>query len=428
MYQGRQNMREIREMTLDCLDEYVELAYNTYPSFKDNTDEGKEQFKKLATLRITDPNSVYYGMFEGDKLIAAMRLLDFNMNFFGRITTASGLASLAVHLMHKKEKIAKTMVDFYENLYRERNLPIATLLPFKPDFYKKMGYGLGTKMNQYRIPAERFPGYFSDVDLRFMKSEQDKDEVLSFHKRIVASTHGMFEKMVDEIDDLYNNVDNRIIASYDDTGAIDAYLIFEFVNGKEDNYTINNMHIKELQYTTSTSLDKILGFIKKQDDQVNMVVYNTQDEYFANKIDNPLNDTLNYVDFGYMETNTQSIGVMYKILDVEQAFKMYDYRNYNNADFNAKFNVQDETGDIKSVIVCFEDGKAKVFSNEKAEKTITKVEVDIHIVDFSALFVGSATFAGLEKLGLVKINDTSYLQKLDLAFYTPYKPICNTDF
>lgn len=415
-------MREIKELTLEHLDEYVELAYNTYPSFKDNSTEGKEKFKKVAVMKITDPNSHFIGMFEDNTLLAAMRLVNFEMNFFGKIVPASGLASVAVHLMHKKEKIAKIMVDYYETFYKERNIPIASLLPFTPEFYKKMGYGLGTKMNQYRIPAKRFPAYFGKMNLKFIKDDKGIKEIINFYSKMLQKTHGMFSKMIDEITDLYENPDNKIIASYDDNNDIDGYLIFEFINDKEDNYTINNMYIKELHYNTSKALGKILGFIKKQDDQVNLVVYNTQDEFFAQKIDNPLNDSLNYVNYGNLETNTQLIGIMYKVLDVAQAFKEYDYRNYNNVTLKVKFDITDENGNNNTIIVHFDNGKANIMEDEYI------TTVSLNIVDFSSLFVGSISIIGLYNLGLLSIDNLEYLKLLDLAFYCPIKPMTNTDF
>ncbi|MDL2212090.1 GNAT family N-acetyltransferase [Erysipelotrichaceae bacterium OttesenSCG-928-M19] len=415
-------MREIKKLTLDNLEDYVDLAYNAYPSFKDNSKEGRKSFSQLATLRITDPDSHFMGMFEDDKLIAAMRMINFKMNFFGKIIPASGLASVAVHLMHKKEKIAKTLVEYYEEHYLKQEIPIASLLPFTPEFYKKMGYGLGIKMNQYRIPAKRFPAYYDKVDLRFLKASDDMSALLDFHQSIVNKTHGMYAKIIDERFDLAENLDNRIIVSYDENKAIDGYMIFEFINGKDDNYTINNMHIRELQYSNSQSLDKFLGFIKKQEDQVNLVIYESQDEYFAHKIDNPLNDSLNYVDYGNLETNTQLIGIMYKILDVRMAFKQAAHRNYNNVNLAVCFEIKDEKNLETQTIVAFKGGQIDLDSKEY------DVLVKMSIVDFSSLFVGCISAIGLYKLGLLKLDKPECLEQLDLAFYCQHRPICNTDF
>ena len=306
-------MREIRLLNEDYIDAYADIAFNAYPSFKNFTKETMDEYKKVATdILNNDPMVTFYGMFENHKLIAVMRLFDFQMNCFGKIITVSGLGFLGVHLMHKKEKVAKAMVEFYEEHYKSRGIPFGLLLPFRPDFYKKMGYGLGTKMNQYRLEATRIPAYYGESDLRYIK-EEELPKLLECHTRVVNRTHGMMIKFGDEI--------NRVVGNYDKNGNINGYLVYKFQNGKDGNYTINNIYVKELIYENTEVLKLLLGFFRKQEDQVNLVIFNTEDENFEYLFDNPLNDSLNYIPYGYLESNTQAIGVMYKIFDVEKLLR-----------------------------------------------------------------------------------------------------------
>ncbi len=139
-------MREILELSEIHIDEYTEIAYNAYPSFKDFTKESMDEYKK-ETLDImkNDPVVTFYGMFENNELIGVMRLFDFEMNYFGKIISVSGIGFLGVHLMHKKKKVARDMLQFYEDYYKSKGISFGLLLPFRPDFYKRMGYGFGTK-------------------------------------------------------------------------------------------------------------------------------------------------------------------------------------------------------------------------------------------------------------------------------------------
>ncbi|WP_423363071.1 GNAT family N-acetyltransferase [Mycoplasma sp. P36-A1] len=416
-------MREIKEMSLDRdLNDYVELAYNSYPSFKDNSFEGKEKFKELIRIRFNDPTSKYFGMFDDDVLIGAMRIITFEMNLFNVIVKAGGVASVAVDLMFKKQKVARELILFYEQYFNNLGIPIVSLLPFNPKFYKKMGYGLGTKLNQYKIKATDFPIDSNEADIRFITCKSQVDELLAFHDKVVKQTHGMFNRMVDEIYDIENNSDIKIVANYNEEDKIDGYFIYEFENGKDGNYTINNMFIKEFNYTNITAFEKLLGFIKKQDDQVNLVIINTLDDNFAYVFDNCLNDTNNYTDYGFLETNTQYIGPMYKILDVKHCFKLYNYRNYNNVNVNFKIIVVDESNNFTECIINLESGNIIVDASDY------NVTIKMNIAYFSALFIGSTSVLGLYRLGLLEIDNLAYLNILDLAFYTPFKPRCNSDF
>lgn len=415
-------MRKILALEEKHIEEYRDIAYNAYPSFKALEKEAIEEYEKitLETMK-NDPDVRFYGMFEGGKLIAVMRLFDFQMNSFGKILPASGLGFLGVHLMHKKERAAKAMIEFYEEDYRKKGIPIASLLPFRPDFYKKMGYGIGTKVSQYRLPPNRIPAYYGDSDLRYIGDDFQK--LLDCHRRVTEKTHGMIRKIQDEIRDLKNNPYNKIVGAYNDQEEIEAYMVFEFQNAKADNYTINNIYIKELVYENTEALKKLLGFLRKQEDQVSLVIFNTMDDDFHYLFPNPLNDSLNYIAHGFLESNTQAVGIMYKILDVKEAFRQMKHRDYNGVSMDIRFLILDELRDQEEeIILRLRDGVAKLHRGEY------QGTVRIKLADFSSLFMGAASAKGLYDLGILELDNKELLRDLDLAFYTNNKPVCYTDF
>jgi len=315
------------------------------------------------------------------------------------------------------------MVEFYEEYYKKKGIPFGLLLPFRPDFYKNMGYGFGTKTNQYRLVTSKIPKYHGESDLRYIKQEE-LGKLLDCHTRVVIKTHGMIAKFGDEIRDLFGDEYNRVIGNYDENGNINGYLVYKFQNGKAGNYTINNIYVKELIYENTEVLRTLLGFLRKQEDQVNLVIFNTEDENFAYLFDNPLNDSLNYIPYGYLETNTQAIGVMYKIFDIKGAFNNCMHRNYNNANLAARFLIKDSFSKEKKhdIIVKFENGVAMLDSKE------FEVTVKINMADFSSLFLGCVNIKGLFKLGLLELDNPELIDELDRAFYCNEKPVCYTDF
>ncbi len=414
--------REIRELDTSHIDAYTEIAFKAYPSFKDFSPEAMNAYKEVAIeTMVHDPVVTFYGMFEGEKLIAVMRHFDFEMNCFGKKIPVAGLGFLGVHLMHKKEKAAREMVAFYEAHYRERKMPISLLLPFRPDFYKKMGYGHGTKMNQYRLETRRIPRYDGPSDLRYLRKE-DLEALLASHGRVADKTHGMITKFGDEIRDYFSDPFHQIVASYDAGGKIEGYMVYQFRNGKPGNYTINQMYLKELIYERVDVLAKLLGFLRKQEDQVQLVIFNTQDEHFHYLFDNPLDDSLHYIPYGYLQTNVQAIGVMYKILDVREAFRQCAHRNYNSVTLGVRFLIENEHDEVEELIVSFEDGLALL------DRGTVDVTVECHLSDFSPMFLGSTSVRGLHSIGLLRVDDASHLDRLHRAFDTPHKPVCYTDF
>jgi len=413
-------MRIIKEIPYSDIDTYIKLACDAYPSFKDLSDEGIASFKKLVEVRFKDETTHYFGMYENDQLIAAMRLFDFKMNFLGQLIDASGLASLAVDLLHKKKGIAKEMVAFYEDYYRKQNIQIAMLLPFKTDYYFNQGYGYGTKLNRYQLQAKDFPKY-DDLSTLYRIPKQYIEETFYAYDIYHKQTHGLLNRISDEVYDYLNNDDYIFIGNYVHQ-IITGYMVFYFENGKDDNYTINNMKIVEMVYLDSITLQKFLGFIRNQSDQVNLVQIDTCNDNFHHLFKNPLNDSQNYYPYGYLETDTQAVGPMYKLLDIKEAFNQVSYRNYNNVNLKVRLSIIDENNITNNTIVHFVDGKA-LLDQDNYDVTVT-----LSINHFSSLFVGATNVNDLYQLGLLSLDNISYLDSIHLAFIVKQKPYVNTDF
>ncbi|MDL2274052.1 GNAT family N-acetyltransferase [Oscillospiraceae bacterium OttesenSCG-928-G22] len=417
-------MREILRLDESHIDAYTTIAHNAYPSFKDRSEEGIRAYKaRVADILRTEKDVEFFGLFDGGKLITVMRLFRFQMNCFGRIIPASGLGFLGVDLLHKKQNAARPMVQFYEEWSLRQDIPLALLLPFRPDYYKKMGYGIGTKMNQYRIETRYVPAYFGEADLRFV-GRDELDGLFACYDRYVARTHGMLRKIGDERYSLATDDYAKIVASYGADGAMDGYVVFHFQNGKAGNYTINHIYVDELVYESPVALGKLLGFLRKQEDQAQLTIFNTPDDSFHYLFDNPLNDSMNYVPFGNIESNTQGVGIMYKALDAKRLFEMCGHRSYNGADLAVRFRIFDEKreSELECVTVSIEGGKAEV------SDCAPEVTVSLSQSDFSALFLGCVSVRALYRLARLGLDDASKLDALDLAMHVPEKPVNNTDF
>ena len=82
-----------------------------------------------------------------------------------------GLMSLAVHPMHRKKGAALDMVRFFEEYTKETKAAAAMLLPFRIDFYRNMGYGYGSRLDEYRIPTVNLPTFKDISCIKFLNSD-----------------------------------------------------------------------------------------------------------------------------------------------------------------------------------------------------------------------------------------------------------------
>jgi len=71
----------------------------------------RERSQRLSADLIVHP----YGLFEDGRLIGVMRLYDFTMKLLSTRTLVGGVGSVAVDLLHKKEKIARDMILYFSS-------------------------------------------------------------------------------------------------------------------------------------------------------------------------------------------------------------------------------------------------------------------------------------------------------------------------
>ena len=136
------------------------------------------------------------------------------------------------------------------------------LYPFRPDFYRNMGFGYGVKMNQYTIEPSSFPNTATKEGLVFL-NESYKSQVRDCYNRKVSKTHGMVYKTNNELNALFKNPNNKIIG-YLNGGQLEGYLSFTFKN--EGSFLQNNLVIQEFIYENPNALAKLNTFIHTQED------------------------------------------------------------------------------------------------------------------------------------------------------------------
>ena len=121
---------DVRPLTAADIEAYLDIYLNSYPAYKslDAACRAHYRDKHLTELR-EDTQTRTVGLFEGDTLIATMKLILFSMNFFGRMQPACGLMALEVHPLHKKKGAALYMVRYFED-YARRHGALLTLLIF----------------------------------------------------------------------------------------------------------------------------------------------------------------------------------------------------------------------------------------------------------------------------------------------------------
>lgn len=414
-------MRQIRKLAQADIADLVDVVANAYPAFGASTVEARERLYGRLKERLDNPVP-YYGLFEGEMLLGAMRLHDFTMKLHTARILLGGIGGVAVDLAYKREKVARELVLYFLRHYRDRGAPLTALYPFRPDFYRQMGWGYGTKLSQYRVaPADLPRG--SKQGVRFLENRDwEKTAVLDCYHRYLEQTNGLVVRSRADIDDLFGNLANKLVGFHDGK-KLRGYLVFRFEKVEGGSFLQNDMVVSELIYETPAALRGLLAFLHTQADQIRQVVLNLLDDDFHYVFHDPrYSDRL--LPPVYHESNVQGVGLMYRVIHVERLFTALREHNFGGQTVRLRLTVRDSLlpENAGSVLLVVENGRCRL--GEGAGD----VDVALDVADFSSLIVGAVGFAQLHRYGLAEVSDLDWLDKVDQLFAVRQKPVCLASF
>ncbi|MBN9391912.1 MAG: GNAT family N-acetyltransferase [Chloroflexi bacterium] len=419
---------ELRSLNEDEFEPFVEILGKAYPAMKIFTPESKEATKKRMVDMEKDTRIHHYGLFRDGVLLGGMRFFDFTMKLLSIKTGAGGVGSVAVGMLYKKQKVAFHLIKFFLDYYHAQDIPIVTLYPFRPDFYKKMGFGYGTKISRYSVKPASLPAYGRKSGVSFLgKSAEDEKLFVDCYNRYLDATNGLNEKNSGDMAATFHN-NELVIAGYRAEGQdqLDGYVSFTFKNVHAENFVHNDIIVKELVYNSSEALLGLLAFLQSQADQINRVIFNIQDSYFHHVLLDPRNGTDVLIPPVSHESNIQGTGIMYRITDTKRVFELLANHDFGEQTLKLKLDIADSfyPQNAGPLVVYFENGLATV----QPETASYDTAISLDIADFSSLLVGSVEFRTLHRYGLATISDTRYLGAVNRVFQPEMPPMCMSLF
>lgn len=417
-------MQEIRKLTDAEIPQFVDIMVNAYPGLIENASEVKDKYTNILVEQQNKENSIdVIGLFRDQKLLGGMRLHPFTMNVYSKLLQVGGVGSVAVDLLHKKERVAKQLIQSFLDYYRTKNVSVVLLYPFRPDFYRKMGFGYGTKKHQYLIEPASFPNQATPDGLVYLKYEDRKDLQDCFN-RYAQKTHGMLLKSDHEVEMVFKNRDLRLVG-FRNGEQLEGYIVFSFKKMSETNFNKLYLIVKEFIYETPLALAKLCSFLHRQADQIERIEINTQDEYFEHLLHDARNGTDYLIPSVFHETNTSGTGIMYRIIDVETFFYEMREHVFGRETCTIQLVVNDSflPENEQTVILQVKDGYISV-----GETVPVDVEMELDISDLSSLLLGSVDAKSLYTFGRMKLSDPTKLDMLHRLFFPFERPVCMTAF
>jgi len=417
-------MQDFRRLDSSELLSFARIIANAYPGLRIASDEDiqktVERMQKRAEI---EPKVDYYGLFRDGQLVGGLSLYTYDMNLLGTCVKAGGIGNLAVDLLRKKEKAARDMMLSTLRLLQEQGMLISLLYSFRPDFYRKMGYGYGAKMNRYVVRPVDLPKGPSKEHVTYL-TRDDIVGMQACYTRFFEQTHGMIAKPADDMIRMFDASTVRVVGCRRGN-LISGYMVFSFRQDKDGRFLVNDLLIKELVYDAPDDLLELMTFLHAQADQIRKVIVDTQEEFFHFLPEDPRNGSEDLIPSVYHVTNTQGVGLMYRVLDVREVMRLLSSRDFGGQTCKVRLTIEDsflpENGG--SAVVHFDGGLPSV----KADSDEWQFEVCLPIAEFTSLLMGAVDFRSLNRYGLGGISDTRYIDTLDRLFRAP-GPHCLTAF
>jgi predicted acetyltransferase len=412
----------VKKIPLSDVDTFIEIVSKAYPAFNIISPADKKKTRQRIVALSRDPTIDHYGLYRGGILLGGMRTYDFTMNLFSNKVLVGGVGLVAVDVCHKKEKVCKELIQQFIGLYRRKGACIVALYPFRPDFYRKMGFGYGTKINEYNIKPADLP-CVSKEHIQYL-AKGDRRAFKECADRYSMEHHGMFMIKRHELDYFFKRPEPITIV-YKEGRKICGYLSFVFKKFNEKNPLSNDIVIRELIHENRDVLLELLTFLHTQKDQVRRVVYPCYDDFFHFLPFDPRDGSGHMIPVISHQSNLQGIGVMYRVIDTKGIFRLLRKRNFNGQNCCLRITLRDTflPQNAGSLAVHFKDGFPALAHSKDDD-----VEISMDIADFSSLLMGAVGYKSLHEYGLSDISNESHLDLVHNIFRVESKPICHTIF
>jgi predicted acetyltransferase len=399
------------------------IVRHAYPSTGPRSREAVSEYADRLESRADDDDRLsYHGLFRDGELLGGLMLNDFRMNLRGRIVPALGVSLVAVDLAHKRRHVCKQLMQHVLERAEADGYALTTLYPFRPDFYRRMGFGFGSPVYELDLDPAQFPRSPLGERVRLL-DEDSAREALDLYQRLFRTTSGLFEKRLHELARPLAK-GKTSLAAYGGDGGVEGYAMFRFGEPEGGNFLRYDLEVLELLYDGPDALQGLLAFLGTQSDQVRRIRLLTHEAGLFHRFDDPTTRSGRLLPRVNHPVALMGAGVMYRFTDPGEALSLIGAGPGPDGSAPVELVVEDDFvwEAPRSVAVRAADGKL-VYTDAEPEGRLT-----MRIDAFSSVVAGSATLAGLAGMGMVRCRGGCDIAGLSRALEPDAPPVCLTGF
>ena len=381
-----------------AVDAMIRLFGEAYPIMSLTSADAVNRAADRITAALDEPGTRYVVAERDGAVVGAMRLYDYTMNVRGRDALAGGVGSVAVALAHKRRGVARALIAWYLDHYRSRAAALAILHPFRPDFYRALGFGYGTPTYRYGFRPASLRDGGARGTVRTLR-EGDVDAMLACAARVHATQNGDIARRRETLVRALADPSVRY-AGVDDGGELRAFLHTTVELGPKQTNNRNRLIARDVVAETPEHLAALLGYLRAQQDQFLDVTIESQDPALFLAADDPrdLSDRAVAPPAAHRFAET-GLGMMYRVLDHDRAFA---HLPAAAADFALRVETADAWYPPTALAATYRFGTAG--APQRDDAMLPDATLRIGIADLSSLVVGSLGLRDLVRHRLAAVE------------------------
>ncbi|KAJ3104335.1 hypothetical protein HDU97_009308 [Phlyctochytrium planicorne] len=368
-------------------------------------------------------------------LVSGGCYINAEMNLFGRKRKIGGLSAVGTNILNKKRGLANDLVLHYLLECDRKGQAIATLHPFRPDFYYQLGFGYSSPNYEYFIKPSSFPKLTGASEGKVVEIlEKDFEDMFDFLTRFADSQHGCI--YMDKVDakKFVTGVKGLIYAYRDAQGSIQGYIQFDFRKEGLEGYNPNDMLVSQFYSLTVEAMRGLMNFMRTQDDMIRYVRLRTHDPDIPFLLGDPRTADNVYQPTSRcgLKSSNRGICLMIRIVNVETLFSSYlSDHNFNNATITLLVDVEDKKRAVnnRAFLVSFDKGVSSVIAiGDDAASRSCDAALRISIQNLTSVVVGSITLRSLVRKGMAVLEPLSALANVSRVFEVDNMPVNIMEF
>ena len=164
---------------------------------------------------------------DGDRLAGALRLYSLTQYLHGVAFPMMGVAAVAVAASARRQGIGSELCRQALRLGRARGDVVSVLYPFRPDFYRRLGWALVGSLHSFRFRPDALPAGRSRTGVQ-LGDGAGRAAVEACYQRVAARSHGLIQRNSRIWDQHLGGEDRHLFLLPGERGGAAGYLLAEY--------------------------------------------------------------------------------------------------------------------------------------------------------------------------------------------------------